>query len=98
MEGEEGGSGDWDGEEFAVAVSCGGGEVGGGGGLEAAERHKELSGETTVGVSSLRLWWLLSVKYEVDDWSDEAVAVEVVMVVSRQRRRFGLINWLWNLS
>lgn len=51
-------------------------------------------------MSSLRLWWLLSAKYEVEEWSDDAAAaeVEVVIVVSRQRRRFGLMGWVWNLS
>lgn len=55
-------------------------------------------------MSSLRLWWLLSAKYEVEEWSDVAaeatggVEVEVVIVVSRQRRRFGLMGWVWNLS
>lgn len=35
--------------------SAGGGDGGGGGGLEVAGQHHELSGETTVGVSSFRL-------------------------------------------
>lgn len=101
FEGEKGGNGEWDGEELAAEGSAGGGE-GGAGGLETAGQHQELSGETTVGVSSLRLWWLLSAKYEVEEWSDVAAAagveVEVVIVVSRQRRRFGLMGWVWNLS
>lgn len=56
FEGEEGDNGDCDGEELPVAATAGGGEAGGGGGLETAGLHQDLSGETIVGVSSLRLW------------------------------------------
>lgn len=40
----------------------------------------------------------------MEEWSDAAaevvvgVEVEVVIVVSLQRRRLGLIGWVWNLS
>lgn len=80
-----------------------GGEGGGGitvDDLEAGQHH-EFSGETIVGVvSTLRVSFrhcveqLEGEKSEGLPHSDEVVAV---MVVSRQRRRLGLMGWIWNL-
>lgn len=89
---------------------CGGGDGGGGGrGLEAGQ-HQELSGDTMVVGTSFRCWWWLLlfwveaemeggaiVMVEVEVEVAEEEAAEEEMVVSRQRRRLGLMGWVWNL-
>lgn len=55
-----------------------------------AEQHQELSGETTVGVSSFRVWQLLFWGILLEEEEQESTAAAAVMVVSRQRRRLGL--------
>lgn len=69
----------------------------GGGGktvdLEAGQHH-EFSGETIVGVSTLRVSFRHCVEQLVGEESEGLV---LVIVVSRQRRRLGLMGWIWNL-
>lgn len=69
---------------------------GGGDGLEAGQ-HQELSGETVVWASRLRLWcWfpVVHVAAAEEEVGSRMVGV-VVMVVSRQRRRLILTGWVW---
>lgn len=92
----ESGRGEGISEEDAKA-STGGGGVG----LDV-EQHQEFSGETIMGVSSFRVWLWFWAVYDVvvgDEKEAESRGALgwVVMVVSRQRRRLGLMGWVWNL-
>lgn len=76
-------------EEMGCDDGGGGGSGDGGGGktvddLEAGQHH-ELSGETIVGVSTLRV----SLRHFVEQFVGEESEGLVVIVVSRQRRRLG---------
>lgn len=90
--------------EWRILRSKGGrGGSGGGDGLEAGQ-HQELSGETVVWVSRLRLWcWFPAVHVAAAEEEEEEDVVGsrmvgvVVMVVSRQRRRLILTGWVWDL-
>lgn len=89
--------------EWRILRSKGGrGGGGGGDGLEAGQ-HQELSGETVVWASRLRLWcWFPAVHVAAAEEEEEEVVGSrmvgvVVMVVSRQRRRLILTGWVWDL-